>query len=49
MLNHVKLIIEQGESLRDSYRVRAAELREQALGLSESIRDILIAPEKSEI
>jgi hypothetical protein len=49
VLNHASLILEQGDSLRTAYKERAAELREEALRLSGSIRDILVVPEKSEI
>jgi polysaccharide pyruvyl transferase WcaK-like protein len=41
VLNHAGLILEQGDSLRTAYKERAAELREEALRLSGSIRDIL--------
>ena len=49
VLNHASLILEQGDSLRTAYKERAAELREEALRLAGSIRDILVVPEKSEI
>ena len=41
VLNHASAILEQGDSLRTAYKERAAELREEALRLSGSIRDIL--------
>ncbi len=44
VLNHARLILEQGDSLRTAYQERAAELREEVLRLSGSIRDILTAP-----
>jgi len=45
VLNHASLILAQGASLRTAYRERAAELREEVLRLSGSIRDILAVPE----
>lgn len=48
VLNLAREIIEQGESLRNAYRERTTELREEALRLSKSIRNILVAPEKPE-
>ncbi|MDT8282290.1 MAG: polysaccharide pyruvyl transferase family protein [Gammaproteobacteria bacterium] len=44
VLNHAHAILEQGESLRNAYQKRAAELREEAFRLSEKIRDILAVP-----
>ena len=41
VLHHARAILEQGDSLRTAYKERAAELREEALRLSGSIRDIL--------
>jgi polysaccharide pyruvyl transferase WcaK-like protein len=44
VLNHASAILEQGASLRTTYKERAAELGEEALRLSGSIRDILADP-----
>lgn len=44
VLNHAGAILEQGDSLRVAYTERAAKLREEALRLSGSIRDILEKP-----
>ena len=41
VLHHARAILEQGDSLRTAYKERAAELGEEALRLSGSIRDIL--------
>jgi len=41
VLRHADAILEQGDSLRVAYTERAAKLREEALRLSGSIRDIL--------
>ena len=41
VLHHARAILEKGDSLRTAYKERAAELREEALRLSGSIRDIL--------
>jgi polysaccharide pyruvyl transferase WcaK-like protein len=41
VLSHADAILEQGDSLRVAYTERAAKLREEALRLSGSIRDIL--------
>jgi len=45
VFKHASSILEQGDSLRTAYMERAAELREEALRLSESIRDILVVSE----
>lgn len=45
VLNHASAILEQGDPLRSSYKERAAELRQEVLRLSGSIRDILVVPE----
>jgi polysaccharide pyruvyl transferase WcaK-like protein len=44
VLNHASAILEQGNSLRTAYKERATDLGEEALRLSGSIRDILVAP-----
>ena len=41
VLSHASAILKQGDSLRTAYEERAAELREEVLRLSGSIRDIL--------
>ena len=41
VLHHAREILEEGDSLRTAYKERAAELGEEALRLSGSIRDIL--------
>jgi polysaccharide pyruvyl transferase WcaK-like protein len=42
VINHASAILEQGDSLRTAYKERAAELREEVLRLSGSIRDVLV-------
>lgn len=44
VLDHSRTILDQGDSLRTAYMVRSAELREDALRLSASIRDIIQQP-----
>lgn len=41
VFNHASAILEQGDSIRTAYKERAGELKENALRLTGSIRDIL--------